>query len=663
LLPIKKGKFDHNAAPRRIKREEQELEQAFEQVTRAANGGLDDDFLKDVPTSSAAPKHAPAEKTAREPMSRNKKIVIISVSVVAAVLLLCIGLGSWFYLSTTADDGLIMSNIHAAGINIGGMTPEEAKAALEQVNADIYTSQPMVIQFPDKRLELSPADTNAGLNVDAIVETAFNMGRGGSRGERMAAMAAAKLSSKTLDLLPYLSLNTNFIENEIYAYHQEYASELTQPTVKIEGQRPSFPIPEGADVYVEPDDPDAVDYTEKAHQTLIVTMGTQGRSFDAEALIEQVLDAYLQTDFQPIEVECKEEEPEMADLNELIKSHCSKPVDAVMDQTDFTVKQETWGYGFDQAEAKKLFASAKPGDEIELTLHYIKPKVTKAELDSLLFRDVLASADTEYYYNPPRTNNIRLVCQAINGKVLMPGEVFSFNGTVGERTEEKGYQAAAAYIGGETVDDIGGGICQVASTLYYCTLYADLEVVDRIEHMFSVDYVPLGMDATVNWGTIDYAFRNNTNYPMRIEAWAEDGYVHMGIIGTDEKDYYVEMDYTLIKTLDWKTVEKTLPVDNEKGYEDGDVITYPYTGYVVDTYMYKYDKETDTLLSTTFIATSYYDARDKVICRIDKPTEPPTTPPTTEETEPEETEPEETEPNDPISEEEPLPSEGGEGND
>lgn len=644
MFPIKKGKFSQGAAPRRIKREEQELEQAFEQVTRAANGELDDDFFKDVPTSATVSGSAPSHSAESGSVNRNKKIAIIAVSVVAAVLILCIGIGTWFYLSTTADNGLIMDNIYAAGIDIGGMTPEGAKAALHEATDDTYTSQSIIIEFPDKTLELSPADTKASLNVELLVDAAYNLGREGSRGERMSAMAEAKLTSKTIDLFPYMTLDTGFIQTEIENFHKAYTGKLTQPTVAVEGERPSFPIPEGADVYVDPEDPGAVDYTEEAHQTLIITLGTQGRDFDADALVNQVLDAYNQNVFDPIAADCTVEDPEKADLNKLVKEYCSEPTDAVIDEKDYSVKQEVWGYGFDLVEAKKLFSAAKPGDEIRLTLHYIRPKLIKAELDATLFRDVLATADTEYYYNPPRTNNIRLVCEAINGTILKPGEVFSFNGTVGERTEAKGYQAAAAYIGGETVDDIGGGICQVASTLYYCTLHADLEVVDRIEHMFSVDYVPLGMDATVNWGTIDYAFRNNTNYPMRIEAKAEDGYVHISFIGTDEKDYYVEMDYEIIKTLDWKTVEKQMDADNEKGYVDGDVVTYPYTGYVVDTYMYKYDKETDVLLSTTYIVRSQYDARDRVVCRIDTPTEAPTTPPTTEETDPPETDPPETDP-------------------
>jgi vancomycin resistance protein YoaR len=224
---------------------------------------------------------------------------------------------------------------------------------------------------------------------------------------------------------------------------------------------------------------------------------------------------------------------------------------------------------------------------------YLKPAVLRPDIEKTLFQDELASADTPYYFNPDRTTNLELACKAIHNDLVRPGEVFSFNESLGERTSEKGYKPAGAYVGGETVDQVGGGICQVASTIYYCALYADLEIVEREEHMYTADYLPLGMDATVNWETIDFQFRNNTNYPIRIEANAKDGYVTVRLIGTDDKDYYVEMDYKIIKEYEWETVEKKMKEDNEKGYVDGEVILNGWMGYSVDTYKYKYDKDTD----------------------------------------------------------------------
>lgn len=304
------------------------------------------------------------------------------------------------------------------------------------------------------------------------------------------------------------------------------------------------------------------------------------------------------------------------DLDALVETYCSDSVDAQLDEIAYTVSDEVWGYGFDVAAAKTWLQSAPYGQTLSLPLTYQAPAITRPALEATLFPDVLAAAQTHYYYHPERTTNLVVACRTINQLIIKPGETFSFNDTLGQRTEEKGYQPAGAYAGGQTVLQVGGGICQVASTLYYCTLYADLEVLEREEHMYTSDYLPLGMDATVNWGTIDFRFRNNTDHPIRIEAKAEDGYVTVTLMGTDDKTYYIEMDYKVIKEYPWKTVEKEMEADNEEGYVDGDVILSGWTGYSVDTYKYKYDKQTDELISKTIESHSEYESRDKQICRI-----------------------------------------------
>lgn len=638
----KKGEFERSRSKRQ---EELELEQAFRQVTQAANGRSGAD-MPDQGTPGSGPVVYPLNKVngnvkktsgsrkavpqynddaPSQSIRQNRKIAVISLSVVAAVLVVCVAIGVWFYFSSTADNGLILSNVYAAGINLGGMTPEEATVALQNTAAGTLLKKDLVITLPDTTLTLSPKDTGVALDVERLVADAYQHGRSGSRRERIAAQSEAKLSTYTIGLLPYLTLDTAYIQDEVKALHDRTSSTLTQPSVQVEGTRPTAAVPEE----IEGTDP-----TEKVYQTLTITLGTQERSFDADQVYNQVLDAYNLNDLDGIMVEYSIIEPEEPDLQALIKEYCTEPVNAKLDTTDYSITEEVWGYGFNQTAAQNLLNAAQYGEKISLPLTYQRPSVIKSDLEATLFKDILAEADTPYYWNSPRTTNLVLACQAVNGFVVKPGETFSFNDVLGERTSAKGYQAAGAYVNGETVDQVGGGICQVASTIYYCALYADLEIVERYEHMYSADYVPLGMDATINWGTLDFKFRNNTDYPIRIEAEASDGYVHVGLLGTDDKNYYVVMDYEVIEELQWKTVEKVMEENNPDGYKDGDVIRSPYMGYIVDTYKYKYDKATDQLISCTFEAHSEYDKRDKLVCKINKPTEPPTTPPTTE-TEPE----------------------------
>ena len=596
-------------------------------------------------TATAVPKKktAPVEKAPAKPKNggvyaapaakdntyRRSKNLIITISALSAVLVLCICIGLWFYFASTADNGLIMENTYVAGTNIGGLTPENAAALLHSKFDPVLKSEHITVTLPDATLELKQSDTKAKLDIELLVNDAYQFGRTGSYSERVAAMADASLTRRDMGLLNYMTLDTAFIKDRLNQLLADSNGTLKQPTVEIEGTKPTGSKPEDNDS------------TSTAYQTLTIILGTPGIGFDVDKVYDQILDAYNHLNFTPIEAEFTTMEPNAVDLTALAEKYCTTPVDAVLNESDFTITDEIWGYGFNIDAAGNLLKAANPGDSISLSLTYIKPEHTREDLENTLFKDVLASCDTIYYLDPPRTNNLVLACQAINNYVVKPGESFSFNEVLGERTAEKGYQEAGAYADGETVEQLGGGICQVASTLYYCTLYADLYIIEREEHMFTADYLPLGMDATVNWGTLDFRFRNDTEHPIRIEAKAEDSYVTIILRGTDDKDYYVEMDYVILEEYQWETVERVLEEDNEDGYIDGEVIYNGWMGYSVDTYKYKYDKQTDELLYCELESHSEYSKRDKTICKINKPeeetsestTEPdtePTTEPTTE---------------------------------
>ena len=132
-----------------------------------------------------------------------------------------------------------------------------------------------------------------------------------------------------------------------------------------------------------------------------------------------------------------------------------------------------------------------------------------------------------------RIHNIRLALAAISGTCLQPGETFSFNDVVGERTKAAGYRPAPAYSGGETVMEYGGGICQVSSTLYAAVREAGLEIVERYPHSKSVSYIPKGMDATVDWENKDFKFANDRGEPIYISGYV-DGFeqVHVSLYGS-----------------------------------------------------------------------------------------------------------------------------------
>ena len=121
-----------------------------------------------------------------------------------------------------------------------------------------------------------------------------------------------------------------------------------------------------------------------------------------------------------------------------------------------------------------------------------------------------------------RNTNIRLACEAINGTALMPGETFSFNQTTGQRTTSKGYRSAGAIAAGQSIEEVGGGICQVSSTLFNAVARADLQIVERSPHAWPSTYVGKGEDATVNWPNLDFKFKNNTDAPIFVITYYKD---------------------------------------------------------------------------------------------------------------------------------------------
>lgn len=534
--------------------------------------------------------------------SKAGKVIAICMAII--LLLLAMGAGGYYLYETLRP---IAGDIHVAGVYISGMNREDANEALTAL-VKKYQTEAVIITADDYILELTPQITGASLDAERLVEDAL----------------AGKISSGAVDLLPYLSLNDSALDTQLSKLVDSCSSVITDSTYEILGTQPDL------------SDPD-----ESAEgQKLVIHIGEPGIAISIDRLREVVMDAYSSGDFA-IDYPLVVTDPAAPDIQKAYDESYVAPVDAVMDMTTFKVTDHAYGYTFDLDAVKAAVESAEFNTTLEFDFSYITPEVFAEDLSSMLYRDVLGSY-TAVSGSKPKTRdiNLKLSCQAINGTVLYPGEVFDYNKALGERTPEKGYQKADGYVGNETVQEYGGGICQASSCLYLSALYADMEIVTRKNHGFISSYMPYGMDATVSWGGPHFRFKNNSEYPIRIEAYAKGGTVTVKIIGTDTKDYYVKMEYEVLEKTPYTTVYKEMTADNEDGYKDGDRIVSPYTGYKIKTYRCKYSKETDELISREEEATSTYKKRDKVVCKIVEP-EVETTKPT-ETKPPETTEPQET---------------------
>lgn len=559
-------------------------------------------------TSQEVPKQPRQEK------SPSKTVVTVFTALTLCVCIAACGLFlSKLGVSFSFRSKTIAGGVTVAGVDVGGLTRKQAEEAVTNAVGDSYSTDSMMVTVLDQQLEITPAVSGANLDISAAVSEAFQYGTAGN-------------PAKDVDIIPYLNLNTEAIQSKINELAVHFPTDGTDGGYEIRRE--------------------TVDGEEQAF--LVVTIGSAYYNFDADSVYDAVLRAYNKHRFEATYA-CTQISENTIDLDGIYKEVCKEAVDASWDPDTHEVTEAVSGYRFDLDSAKEALAAAQPGDVLKFPFEEVFPEVSTESVTDGLFRDVLGTYTAKSASSYNRDTNLRLACEALDGTILYPGDVLDYNKVLGERTPEKGYKPAAVYMGSETVTSYGGGICQPSSALYYCALIADLEIVERHNHGFVSAYMPYGMDATVSWGGPEFKFRNSTNYPIRIDAEADGGNVTVTLMGTDEKDYYVEMEYEILSKTDYKTVVKEVSADS--GHRDGEVETTPYTGYTVQTYKCKYDKETDELISREKEAYSNYSKRDKVVYKVkaeeSTPTEPaPTDPPATEPptTEPPTTEPPTTEP-------------------
>ncbi|SFJ36160.1 Vancomycin resistance protein YoaR, contains peptidoglycan-binding and VanW domains [Paenibacillus sp. UNC496MF] len=201
---------------------------------------------------------------------------------------------------------------------------------------------------------------------------------------------------------------------------------------------------------------------------------------------------------------------------------------------------EQLGYRLDQAQFTEKFYAYFYGtgaSAIDAPLAPVYPRVDRELLAEIKEKPIGHYATYYNSRNKNRSHNIRLAAQAINNTVIFPGETFSFNKVVGERTREKGYLEAPVIVRGELSEGIGGGICQVSSTLFNASDRAGLQIVKRYSHSRSVPYVRSGRDATVSWNGPDFAFENQYNQPILIRALAVPGKLYVSIYSSDVIEY------------------------------------------------------------------------------------------------------------------------------
>ncbi|MBW9170280.1 VanW family protein [Clostridium estertheticum] len=221
---------------------------------------------------------------------------------------------------------------------------------------------------------------------------------------------------------------------------------------------------------------------------------------------------------------------------------------------------------------------SKDDDYIKAAVKDIKPKISEAALKTINTR--ISRYTTNFGSSSEgRATNIALATGSINGKLLMPGDVFSFNDVVGERTALRGYKAAGVIIGDKLEQGLGGGICQVSSTLYNAMLSTSIVSVERIHHTISSGYIPKGQDATVDYGNLDYKFKNTFEYPIYIEGFLSNGNIHFNIYSNST---LTKRTYEIVNEVSEPTDPKTETIKDPTMYRgQSEIVKTGYAGFKV----------------------------------------------------------------------------------
>ena len=486
------------------------------------------------------------------------------------------------------NSAAIWKNTYVLGQEIGGLTQEEAVQKVEAALPDLTIG----LQLYDP--ETGPVDTGSPDGLSASIPLSGL----GAEVDVPALVAGAKEAASSG---PFLTAGYRYMAGPSrYDYGNPEAIRLDSAKTAETAERVagdlSWP---------------AVDTSYDVEEdALLVRMPMDGRSVDA-ADLKQTLESRVWASAHTISFPCKTLSPTVV----LTAREIHDAVGGVMKNAGYdpetdTITPEEMGADFDVAAAQKLMDEAEPGSTVRIPADIQIPAVTAGDLEAVLFRDVLGSASTHVGGSSIRRGNVKLAGESCNGVVLNDGDVFDYNAVVGKRTTDRGFGAAPAYVNGETVDTIGGGICQVSSTIYYATLLANLEIVERYAHRYAPSYITWGMDATVSWGGPEFRFKNDTGYPIRLDVtYDSKNNIKVDIVGTKTDDTYVKMTYKNLGDIPYET-ERIETADLDWGTEQQK--QSPYTGHQVVSYRNVY-KGDGTLISSELEAKSNYKSRNEII--------------------------------------------------
>jgi len=434
---------------------------------------------------------------------------------ISLILILLIIFGG-FAIYNISNNDKITNGIKIYGIDVSKKTKAEALIAISEKFDSIKNTDIKLIS-KDYESAINPTEINLNFDINSAINYAFSIGKSGTLFKDTFDIFNAMINE--VDITPSYSLDEKLLISTLDKMSKDLPNAVVESSY----------------------------YIEKSN--LIITKGTDGFSVDsaktATDIKTKIQDfSYLST---PIEISLINQKPKNIDIDKIYNEVHKDAKDAYYTTNPYAVYPSENGVDFKISleEAKKKLANLDK--ECKIPLKTIYPKVTTNSIGKKAFPNLLASFSTNYVNNPSRTTNLKLAAKKINGTVLLPGETFSYNKVVGERTIAAGYKNAAIYQNGEVVDGLGGGICQISTTLFNAALFANLDIVELHNHQFVPSYVGAGRDATVVYGSKDFKFKNSRKFAIKIECSVSGGVAKFKIYGVkEEPEYDVKVNASII---------------------------------------------------------------------------------------------------------------------
>jgi len=538
-------------------------------------------------------------KSEKRRRGRRRLRVLMAAGTVIAVLLLGLLIDSALYY------GKVHAGVTVAGQSMGGLTRDEAKAAITRLVSDA-AKNPITLTSGEKTWSLLPADVGTKIDVGLAVSQAMDVTRRSNF--FVDGFRRFILYFTTKDIPLKGTVDSTLMSEAIAGIAQEIDVPPVDPGLVIEGTE--IKIIEGKKGLVVDRD-----RLREALKTLLFTLHTtelevptvvkepsmtvednQRAVVQAKTMIatsvkltfgERSWELTPEQIAESMDFTSKEEggvstlvpylsaERMSGLLDKVGKAVAKEPVNATFDSDG----KKAWvvpganGRALDRgktAEALTAAALRAADRTAEVVVRVVEPDLTTKEAEAMGIKDVLGSFTTEWVGSPDRQVNVRITTKYANNVLLAPGEVYDFDKQIGPRTEERGYKLAPGITGGELEDQLGGGICQVSTTLFNAAFFAGLEILERKNHSIYIGHYPKGRDATVSAGGPNMRFRNDTSHYILIRGTSNGVTTKFTIYGTDEgrkvtyttSDFYDIVEQTEVTTTNTSLLTGTTLIKN-----------------------------------------------------------------------------------------------------